>query len=138
MNRLTPKFALMISAFLLGMNFVTGAAMAVTPCPPSICCRGPMHMDAGSDMINFALPTQKCCDDCDNIFCGLLNDPLQDVKTVQPAPELGYSQTLYAANGQALGISYHCILDFNSSHAIAFEMVFNQIPLYIEHLSLII
>ena len=138
MNRLTPTFALMISACLLGMNFVTGAAIAITPCPPSTCCRSPMHMDACNDTINFALPIQKCCNDCDNVFCGLLNDPLQDLKTVQPTPELGYSQPFYAANVQSIGISYFYILGSNPSHFVSFETVFNQIPLYIENLSLII
>ncbi len=135
MNRLAPKIALIVSACLLGMNFTAGAAIAVVPCPPSICCSGSMHP---SDMINFADPIQKCCDECKDLFCGLLNDPLQDVKTVQPTPEMGYSHTFYAANVQPVDISCEHVSGSKPWYLLSFEMVSNPVPLYIEHLSLII
>ena len=136
MNPLTPKIALIISACLLGMNFVAGAAIAVGPCPPSICCGDSMHH---YDIINFAQPVQKkCCDECDDAFCGLQNDPLKDVKPVPPSPEMGYSQTFYVANAPLDGITCRYLLETRLSHFLSVELVSHQTPLYIAHLSLII
>ena len=135
MNRLKPKLALIISTFLLGMNFAAGTAIAVTPCPPRICCGGSMHHNA---VLTFALPVQKCCDECKDLLCGLLNDPLQDAKPVQPTPEIGYSDTSYPLNAQPAGISRGHLLPSKSWQLLAFEMVSNPVPLYIEHLALII
>lgn len=135
MNRLVPKIALIVTAFLLGMNFVAGTAIAVAPCPPSICCGGSMHH---ADPLNFALPVQKCCDECKDLLCGLLNDPLQDVKPVQPSPEIGYSDTAYVLNAQPAGISREHLFPSKRWQPLAFEVLSNPVPLYIEHLSLII
>ena len=135
MNRLTAKIALVLSVCLLGMNFMTGVAIAVPPCPPAICCGESMHHN---DIINFAQPVQKCCDDCNDLFCGLLNDPLKEAKPVQPSPEMGYSQTSYAANVVFVGITTQYKSRSKSLYFLSFEMVSDQIPLYIAHLSLII
>jgi hypothetical protein len=135
MNRLTPKIALLVALCLLGMNFAAGADIAAAPCPPSLCCGGPMHH---YDIINFARPAQKCCDQCNDLFCGLLDDPLQDVKTVQPSLEMGYSHAFYAANLQPLDISCEHIWEAKPWRLLCFEMASKPVPLYIEHLSLII
>ena len=135
MNRLKPKLALIISTFLLGMNFAAGTAIAVTPCPPSICCGGSMHHNA---VLTFSLPVQKCCDECKDLLCGLLNDPLQDAKPVQPTQEIGYSDASYALNAEPDSISRGHLLPSKSWQILAFEVVSNPVPLYIEHLALII
>ncbi len=135
MNRFTSKIALLVSVCLLGINFTAGAAIAVAHCPPSICCSGPMHHN---DIINFALPAKKCCDDCNDLFCGLLNDPLQDVKPVQPTPDLGYSQTFCSANVQPADMVCAHLLEYEPWQLLSFEVVSNPVPLYIENLSLII
>ena len=140
MNRSRPKIALMVSACLLVMNFAAGAAIAIEPCPPSICCAVPIHMDMEScnNMLNFAHPIQKCCDECNDLFCGLLNDPLKDVKTVYPAPEMGYYQTFHAVSVQSVDFACEQILEPKPWYLISFEATSNLVPLYIEHLSLII
>jgi hypothetical protein len=91
-----------------------------------------------SPEIFFALTAKKCCDDCSDLFCGLLNDPLQDVKPVQPAPELGYPDSSYAVFAQPAGICRGQPLPSEPWPLFAFEIVSNPVPLYIEHLSLII
>lgn len=138
MNRLRPKIALVVSACLLGMHLVTGTAVAIAPCPPTTCCSGPMHLDACNDVINFARPIQKCCDDCNDMFCGLLNDPLQDVKPVQPSSELMFSHPSYAVNVQNVEVDCDVIPGPGMWNILNFEVTSNPIPLYIEHLSLII
>lgn len=135
MNRLAPKIAFTVTAFLLGMNFVAGTAIAAAPCPPSVCCSQSMHPNA---VLNFVLPVQKCCDECKDLLCGLLYDPLQDVKPVQPTPEIGYSHAYYALNVQLAGISRGFLLPSKSWQLLAVEVSSNPVPLYIEHLALII
>lgn len=142
MNRSRSKIALMVSACLLVMDFAAGAAIAIEPCPPSICCAAPipMHMDMEScnNMLNFAHSIQKCCDGCNDLFCGLLNDPLKDVKTVYPSPEMGYYQSFHAVSIQSVDLASEQTLVPKPWHLISFEETSNSVPLYIEHLSLII
>jgi len=135
MSPLKPKIALIVSAFLLVMNFVAGTAIAVAPCPPEICCGSSMHH---GDMLNFALPAKTCCDDCSDLFCGLLNDPLQDVKPVEPVLELGYSDSSYAVFAQPADIFRGYVLPSKPLPLFTFEGISNPVPLYIEHLALII
>ncbi len=135
MNRLTTKIALLLSVCLLGMNFMTGAAIGVPPCPPVICCGESMHHN---NIINFAQPVKKCCEECNDLFCGLLNDPLKEAKPVQPSPEMGYSQTFYATNVALVDITAQFESESKPWQFLSFEMVSDQIPLYIAHLSLII
>ena len=135
MSPLKPKIALIVSALLLVMNFMAGTAIAVTPCPPEICCGSSMHH---GDMLNFALPVQKCCDDCNDLLCGLLNDPLRDVTPVQPSPEIGYSDSSYVVFAQPAGISGGFVLPSKPWQLLAFKVLSNPVPLYITHLSLII
>lgn len=140
MNRSRSKIALMVSACLLVMNFAAGAAIAIEPCPPSICCAAPipMHMESCNNLLNFAHSIQKCCDGCNDLFCGLLNDPLKDVKTVYPSPEMGYYQSFHAVSIQSVDLASEQTLVPKPWHLISFEETSNSVPLYIEHLSLII
>ena len=138
MNRLRPKIALVVSACLLGVHLVMGTAAAIAPCPLTTCCCGPMLTDACHDMINFARPIQKCCDDCNDLFCGLLNDPLQDVKPVQASSELMFSHPSYVVNLQNVEMGCDVIPGPRIWNILYFKVTVNPIPLYIEHLSLII
>ena len=138
MNRLTPKIALIISVCLLGMNFAAGAVFAAAPCPPPMCCSGPMHMGHCNDMINFMTPMQKCCDQCNNMFCGPINDPLQDVNPVNPSPEQGYYSSFHPDNVNVSGLSIVQVMQSKPGYPAPIELASNLIPLYIEHLSLLI
>ena len=88
-------------------------------------------------MINFALPAQKCCDECTDLLCGLL-DPLQDVNTVQPSQEMGYYHAFQTANIQTVDMSCKPILEPKPWHLIFFKSDSKPVPLYLEHLTLII
>ena len=138
MNRLTPKLTFLIIVCLLGMNFTSGAVLAAAPCPPSMCCSGPMHMGHCNDMFSFMMPVQKCCDRCNNLFCGPINDPLQDVKPVNPTPEQGYYSSSFLENVNVSDLSFVPVAQTKAGDSAAVELASNLIPLYIEHLSLLI
>lgn len=138
MNRLTPKIALLICVSLVGMNFTAGVVFAAAPCPPPMCCSGPMHMGHCNDMINFMAPMQKCCDQCNNLFCGPINDPLQDVNPVNPAPEQGYYSSFHTDNVNVSDLSFVQVVQLQRGDSAPAEPATNLIPLYIEHLSLLI
>ena len=138
MNRLTPKLTFLIIVCLLGVNFTSGAVLAATPCPPPMCCSGPMHMGHCNDMFNFMMPMQKCCDQCNNLFCGPINDPLQDVNPVNPTPEQGYYSSIFLENVNVIDLSSAPVAQTKAGDPAAVELISNLIPLYIEHLSLLI
>ena len=139
MLRLTPKIAVVMSACLLGMNLMAGATFAAASCRPSMCCSVPipMHMDHCGAMNFFSLPFMKCSDACNNPMCSSLNDPLQDVKAVNPSSEQGHHYVFYPGI-QALDLSFVEVSIPELKHPISIEPSSNLIPLYITHLSLII
>lgn len=126
-----------MTACLLGMNLMAGAALAAAPCPPSMCCSVPMHMDPCGSMANFSLPFMMCSDACDNLMCGPLNDPLQDVNAVNPSSEQGYYYVFHLGM-HALDMSFAGGSMPEPQYPITIEPVSNLMPLYITHLSLII
>ena len=139
MHRFTPKISIIVSVFLLGMNLMAGTAFAAAPCPPGMCCSDsiPMHMDHCGGMNNFSLPFMKCSDACDNLMCGPLNDPLQDVNTVTSSSELG-NYYVFHLGMHSLDMSFVEVAIPEPKHPITIEPSSNLIPLYITHLSLII
>jgi hypothetical protein len=81
---------------------------------------------------------QGCCGECEDPFCGFLNDPLQDLNTVNPLPVKGFCHTYFLGNinfYSATGVSQHLS---GAGHPFSPGPVPNPVPLYIEHLSLII
>jgi hypothetical protein len=138
MKRLIQKIPVIILACLLALNFAAGAAVDAAPCPPHLCGSGLMDMGHHNGMINFALPTQGCCEDCKDTFCDLMKDPLQNVNAVNSSPYqgpyypviLGTLDTVEQSGLRAsVSDSQHWLIDSWSS---------SQIPLYLEHLALII
>jgi hypothetical protein len=138
MKRLTPQIALLISVCLLGINFAGGAVFAAAPYPPTMCCSGSIHMGHCNDMINFMAPMQKCCDQCNNLFCGPINDPLQDVNPVHPSPEQGYYYSFHPENLNVSDLSFVQVVQSKPGDSTPNELASNLIPLCIEHLSLLI
>ena len=139
MLRLTPKIAVVMTACLLGMNLMAGAAFAATSCRPSMCCSHPipMQMDHCGPMSHLALPFMKCSDACNNLMCGPLNDPLQDVNAVNPSSEQGYYYVFHPGM-HPFGSSFVEVAIPGVKHPTRIEPSSNLIPLYITHLSLII
>jgi hypothetical protein len=139
MLRFLPKIAVMMSACLLGMNLMAGAAFAAASCQLSMCCSVPipMHMDHCGAMNHFSLPFMKCSDACVNSMCGPLKDPLQDVNAVNPSSEKGHYCVFYPGM-HTLGLSFVEVPIPELKHPASIEPSSNLIPLYITHLSLII
>ena len=129
-----------MSACLLGMSLMAGVALAADHCPPSMCCSVPlpMHMDHHcGGMSKFLLPFTKCAEACDNLMCGPLNDPLQDVNAVNPSSEQGY-YSVFHLGMHPLDLSFVAVSIPEPKNPITIEPSSSLIPLYITHLSLII
>ena len=139
MLRFIPKIAVIMSTCLLGMNLMAGAAFAASSCRPSMCCSGliPMHTDRYGAMNHFSLAFMECSEACNNLMCGPLNDPLQDVNAVNPSSELGYHYVFHPGM-HAFGLPFAEVSIPEVKHPTRIEPSSNLIPLYITHLSLII
>ena len=89
-------------------------------------------------MINFALPMQGCGEDCNDIFCDLMKDPLQDVSAVNLSPFQEHYYPVILTNLVPLGLSGFRASAFESRHPLFDSWASSQIPLYLQHLALII
>jgi len=90
-------------------------------------------------MINFNLPMQEgCCEDCNDIFCNLMKDPLQDANVVNPSPYQGHYYPVILATLDAIGQSGIQAPVSGSRQRLIVSWSSSPIPLYLEHLSLII
>ena len=138
MIRLIHKISAILLACLLGLNLAAGGAVAAEPCPPSLCPGGLMDMGHHNGMINFALPMQGCGEDCNDIFCDLMKDPLQDVSAVNLSPFQGHYYPVILTNLAPLGLSGVRASAFESRHPLFDSWASSQIPLYLQHLALII
>ena len=118
---------------------MAGAALAAEPCPPGMCCSDsiPMHMEHCGGMNGFSLPLMKCSDACSNLMCNPLNDPLQDVNTVNSSSDLG-NHYVFQLGMHTLDMSFIDMTVPEPKNSITPEPSPSLIPLYITHLSLII
>ena len=91
-----------------------------------------------NDMINFMMPMQKCCDRCNNLFCGPLSNPLQDINPVNPTPEQGYYSSFNPEYVNASDLSFVRAAQSNRVDPAPIEPAWNMTPIYLEHLSLLI
>ena len=89
-------------------------------------------------MINFATPTQGCCEGCDDVFCDLLKDPLQDVNAVNASPAQGTYYPVILGTVISIGDTRLGAAGFQPRKPLTDYRAANPIPLYLEHLSLII
>ena len=138
MIRLIHKISAIVLAGLLGLNLAAGGAIAADPCLPSLCPSGWMDMGHHNGMFNFALPMQGCCQDCDDTFCDLMKDPLQDLNAVNSPPYHGSYYPVITGTLDAVGQSGLRASVSDSRHWLIDSWSSSQIPLYLEHLALII
>jgi hypothetical protein len=139
MNRFIQKIAVTILACLLALNLTAGATVDAAACPPLLCGSGPMDMGHHDGMINFTLPMPEgCCEDCNDVFCNLMKDPLQDAHVVNPSPYQGHCYPAILATLDAIGQSGIRAPVSESRHRLIVSGSSGPIPLYLEHLSLII
>jgi hypothetical protein len=138
MIRLIRKISAITLACLLGLNLAAGAAVVVTPCPASMCCSGPMDMVHCDGLLNFAFPMQECCGECNDVFCDLMKNPLQDANAVNSSPFQGSYYPFLLGTVDPIGESNVRIALSEPRYLFPAAPAWSQIPLYIEHLSLII
>jgi hypothetical protein len=138
MIRLIHKISAIVLAGLLGLNLAAGGAIAADPCLPSLCPSGLMDMRHHNGMFNFALPMQGCGENCTDIFCNLMKDPLQDANAVNSSPYQGHHYPVILATVDACGQSGTRAPVARSRHRLVVAWSSGPIPLYLEHLSLII
>jgi len=138
MIQLIRNISVITLACLLGLNLAAGAAGGVAPCPFTMGCSVPMGMDHCNGLLNFEFPMQGCCGECDDIFCDLINNPLQDANAVNSSPFQGSYYPFLLGTMDPIGESSARIALSEPRYLFPAALAWNQIPLYIEHLSLII
>ena len=138
MIRLIRNISAIMLACLLGLNLAAAAAVVAAPCPTSMCCSGPMDMIHCDGLLNFAFPMQGCCGECNDIFCDLMKNPLQDANALNSSPFQGSYYPFLLGTVDSIGESNVQIALSEPRYLFAAAPAWSQIPLYIEHLSLII
>ena len=131
-----------ISAFtltcLLAVNIATGATVVVGHCQPSLDSNNPMDIDHCDGLLNFAFPMQGCCGECNDIFCDLMKNPSQVANVANTSPSQGSFYLFFPATATPIPESDVWIALFKPRYLFSTALARSQIPLYIEHLSLII
>jgi hypothetical protein len=132
------KILVITLACLLVLNLAAGATVMVGHCPPSMGSRTPMDMDHCDGMLDFTFPMHECCGECNDIFCDLMKNPLQDANAVNTSPFQGscypvFLETVDFTDSSDFRLSFSATM-----YLIPTALARSQIPLYIEHLSLII
>ena len=94
-----------------------------------------IHCDG---LLNFAFPMQGCCGECNDIFCDLMKNPLQDANALNSSPFQGSYYPFLLGTVDSIGESNVQIALSEPRYLFAAAPAWSQIPLYIEHLSLII
>ena len=140
MKRLIRKSSIIIIACILALNFAARntAAAEAAPCLAHLSCGGPLDMGHHNGMINFAFPMQGCCEGCDDIFCDLLKDPLKDINAINSSPARGAYCPVILGTVISVDKTRSTATVFGLLQAPPGFWALNQIPLYLEHLSLII
>ena len=136
MNRFNHKIPVIVLACLLALN--PAVAVDADACPPHLCCGASMDLGHHNGMLNFAVPMQGCCKDCNDGFCDLMADPLQEVNAVHSSPFKGPQAPLILGTVSAFGHSSLQIFGSESQHPLLELRASGQIPLYLENLALII
>jgi hypothetical protein len=138
MTRLIRKISAIVLACLLAANVAAGAAVVVGHCPSSMDNSSPIDMDHCDGLFNFAFPIQECCEECNDIFCDLIKNPLQDANAVNTSPFQGNCYPFSLGTVDPIAESGGGIAMLEPSYLFSATLAWSQIPLYIEHLSLII
>ena len=138
MIRSMRKISAVILACLLGLNMAAAAVVVTEPCSSSIASSGPMDMDHCDGMLNFAFPNQGCCGECNDIFCDLMKNPLQDANAVNSSPFQGSHYPFLPVSANPIEGSGARTTLSATRYLFSAGPPWSQVPLYIEHLSLII
>ena len=137
MTRLICKISAITLACLLALNVAVGVPVVAGHCPSSM-GSSPMDMDHCDGLLNFTFPVQGCCGECSDIFCDVMKNPLQGAKTVNTSPFQGSCYPCLFGTVDPISESGAQTALSESWYRFAAALAWSQIPLYIEHLSLII
>jgi len=138
MIRLIRKISTITLVCLLVLNLTAGAAVVVEHCPPLLCSSSPMDIDHCDGMLNFAFPMQGCCGECNDIFCDLIKNPLQDANAVNASPFQGSCYPFFLGTVDPIAESGTWVASSAPRYLFFAALAWSQIPLYIENLALII
>lgn len=138
MIRLIPKISAITLACLLVLNVAAGAAVVIGHCPSSMGSSSPMDMDHCDGLLNFAFPMHGCCGECNDIFCDLMKKPMQDANAANTSPFQGNCYPIPLGTVNPIDESGGRIALSEPRYQLTAALAWSQIPLYIEHLSLII
>jgi hypothetical protein len=138
MSRLIRKISTVILACLLGFNLAAYAAVVTLPCQSSICANGLMDMGHCDGLLDFGFPMQGCCDECGDIFCDLLKNSLQDINAVNSSSFQGNYDPFLLESTDVPGESSLQIALSEPGYLFTASVEGSQLPLYIQHLALII
>ena len=138
MIRLNRKILALVLACILGLNLAVSTAVGAASCPPQNCGSGPMDMDHCNGLLNFVFPTHECCGECHDIFCDLMKNPLQDLNAVNSSSfQVSYGPFVLGVV-DSIGLANSRMALFEPRYQFPSAIACSQIPLYIEHLCLII
>ena len=138
MNRFFSKILAIALACLLVLNLSTAAVAMIGQCETSMVGINPMAMDHCDGLLNFAFPSQGCCGDCNDIFCDLIKNSLQDAKVANASPINGSCYPIFLGPVISIDTSDGQIASCEHWVTLFAAPARSQIPLYIEHLVLII
>jgi len=138
MIRLIRKILAITFACFLVLNLSAGAAVVVEHCQSPLGSSSAMDMDHCDGMLNFAFPMQGCCGDCNDIFCHLMKNPLQDANAVNASPFQGSYYFFILGTVDSIAESGAWIAASAPRYLFCAAPAWSQIPLYIENLALII
>jgi hypothetical protein len=139
MIRLSRKISAIALVCLLVLNLAADAAVVIGHCPSSMSSSSLMDMDHCDGLLNFAFPILGCCGECNDIFCELMKNPLQDAKAVNTPPFFQVScSPFFLGTVDPNAESSAWIVLFEPRYLFSAAPAWSQIPLYIQHLALII
>ena len=138
MIRLIRKVSTTTIACLLVLNLAAGTANVVEHCPSSMGSSSPMDMDHCDGMLNFASPMQGCCGECNDIFCDLMKNPLQDANAVNASPFQGSCYPFFLGTVVPFAESGAWVASSAPRYLFYAAPAWSQIPLYLENLALLI
>lgn len=138
MNRLIPKILAIALACLLVLNLSTAAVAMIGHCETSMVDINPMVMDHCDGLLNFAFPLQGCCDDCNDILCDLMKNPLKEANVANASPINGNFFPILLGSVIPIDTFDSQLASYVNWVSLFSTQARSQTPLYIEHLVLII
>ena len=138
MNRLTHKILAITLACLLMLNLSTAAVAMIGSCETSMVGSNSMAMDHCDGLLNFAFPSQGCCGDCNDIFCDLMKNSLQDANVANASPLNESFYPIFLGSEVPVDASHGKKASCEQWVSLFSATARGQTPLYIEHLVLII